>query len=249
MKMHIKEFAALTNVSVRTLHYYDEIGLLKPCFVDEQNGYRYYDKNSLLRMQQILFYRELDFPLKSINEILSSPNYDKQKALSEQKRLLILKKQRLERLIDALDNAEKGNEVMNMDLFDNSEYETARKEFEAEAKQKWGDTAAYKEYEQKSAAYTNKDFGEINAGLDSIMAQFAECMRSGASFADADAQTLVQRLQSYISAHFYSCTNDILSGLGEMYVADERFMANIDKHGSGTAEFISAAIKHYCKAE
>lgn len=249
MKMHIKEFAALTNVSVRTLHYYDEIGLLKPCFVDEQNGYRYYDENSLLRMQQILFYRELDFPLKSINEILSSPNYDKQKALSEQKRLLILKKQRLERLIDALDNAEKGNEVMNMDLFDNSEYETAHKKFEAEAKQKWSDTAAYKEYEQKSATYTNKDFGEINAGLDSMLAQFAECMRSGASFADADAQTLVQRLQSYISAHFYSCTNDIMSGLGEMYVADERFMANIDKHGSGTAEFISAAIKHYCKAE
>lgn len=249
MKMHIKEFAALTNVSVRTLHYYDEIGLLKPCFVDEQNGYRYYDENSLLRMQQILFYRELDFPLKSINEILSSPDYDKQKAFSEQKRLLILKKQRLERLIDALEDAEKGSKIMNMDLFDNSEYETARKEYEAEAKQKWGGTAAYREYEQKSAAYTNKDFDEINKGLDSIMAQFAECMRSGASYADADAQTLVQTLQGYISANFYSCTNQILSGLGEMYVADERFKANIDKHGGGTAEFISAAIKHYCKAE
>ena len=90
MKMQIKEFAEFTGVSVRTLHYYDEIGLLKPCYVDEHTGYRFYDKNSLLRMQEILFYRELDFPLKSISEIISSENYDKKKALSEQKKLLIL---------------------------------------------------------------------------------------------------------------------------------------------------------------
>ena len=88
MKMQIKEFAKLTGVSVRTLHYYDEIGLLKPALVDAQNGYRFYDDNSLLRMQEILFYRELDFPLKSILEILSSPDYDKQKALAEQRNLL-----------------------------------------------------------------------------------------------------------------------------------------------------------------
>lgn len=247
MKMSVKDFARLAGVSVRTLHYYDEIGLLHPCFVDEQNGYRYYDDNSLLRMQQILFYRELDFPLKSINEILSSPNYDKQEAFSKQKQLLILKKQRLERLIYALESAEKGSKIMNMNVFDNSEYENARKAYETEAKQKWGDTAAYKEYEQRSAAYSKQDFSEINAGLDNIMAQFAECMRSGASFADADAQTLVNKLQGYISAHFYNCTNEVLSGLGEMYAADERFMANIDKHGNGTAEFIRNAIKQYCK--
>ncbi len=84
MKMHIKEFAKLTGVSVRTLHYYDEIGLLKPAFVDEQNGYRLYGEGSLERMQEILFYRELDFELKNISEILSSPDYDKQKALAEQ---------------------------------------------------------------------------------------------------------------------------------------------------------------------
>ena len=87
MKLQIKEFAKLTGVSVRTLHYYDEIGLLKPCFINEENGYRYYDENSLLHMQEILFYRELDFSLKSIQEILSSPNYDKNRALKEQKQL------------------------------------------------------------------------------------------------------------------------------------------------------------------
>ena len=95
--MQIKEFAEFTGVSVRTLHYYDEIGLLVPAYVDRSTGYRFYDENSLLRMQEILFYRELDFSLKSIREILSSPNYNKSKALNEQKQLLMLKKERLER--------------------------------------------------------------------------------------------------------------------------------------------------------
>lgn len=92
MKLHIKEFAELTGVSVRTLHYYDEIGLLKPGFVNGQNGYRFYDEASLERMQEILFYKELDFPLKSIAEILSSPNYDKRQAFVQQRNLFLLKK-------------------------------------------------------------------------------------------------------------------------------------------------------------
>ena len=140
MKMLIKEFADFTGVSVRTLHYYDEIGLLMPAFVDKTTGYRYYDENSIIRMQEILFYRELDFSLKSIQEILSDPHYDKEKALQEQKKLLQLKKGRLERLICAIDSAMKGEIVMN--AFDNSEFET----YKAEAREKWGKTDAYKEY-------------------------------------------------------------------------------------------------------
>ena len=137
MKMQIKEFAEFAGVSVRTLHYYDEIGLLRPAFVDRSTGYRFYDENSLLRMQEILFYRELDFPLKSIGEILSSPNYDKNKALNEQKQLLILKKERLERLISAIDGAVKGENVMT--AFDNSEFE----KYKDEVKEKWGNTDAF----------------------------------------------------------------------------------------------------------
>ena len=133
MKMLIKEFAEFTGVSVRTLHYYDEIGLLTPAFVDKSTGYRFYDENSLIRMQEILFYRELDFSLKSIGEILSSPNYDKNKALKEQKHLLTLKKERLERLISAIDGAVKGENLMTS-LFDNSEFE----KYKAEAREKWG---------------------------------------------------------------------------------------------------------------
>ena len=126
MKLQIKEFACLTGVSVRTLHYYDEIGLLSPAFVDGDTGYRYYDEASLLRMQQILFYRELDFSLKSIGTILSSPDYDKNKAMEEQKNLLLLKKERLARLISAIDDAMKGVSVMH--AFDNSEFEKHKTE-------------------------------------------------------------------------------------------------------------------------
>ena len=245
MKMHIKEFAKLCGVSVRTLHYYDEIGLLKPAFVDEQNSYRFYDEKSLMRIQEILFFKELDFPLKSISEILSSPDYDKQKALKEQRELLILKKQRLERIIDALDNAQKGKITMN--AFDKNDYDTARKLYEAEAKERYGKTDAYKEHEQKTASYSKDKWQQVNDGLNAVLAEFAVCLQNGQAPDCDEAQSLVKNLQNYITENFYTCTNEILKGLGQMYVADERFKANIDKHFKGTAQFISIAIEIYCK--
>ena len=243
--MQTGEFAKLAGVSVRTLHYYDEIGLLKPAFVDEQNGYRFYDEISLERMQEILFYRELDFELKSIRDILSSPDYDKQKALAEQRKLLILKKERLERIIAALNSAEKGKIIMS--AFDNSDYETARKQYETEAKQRWGETEAYKEYEQKTANYTKNKRQEVNDGLMAVFTKFADCMHNGNTADSAEAQALVKELQNYITENYYTCTNEILAGLGQMYVADERFKTNIDKHATGTVEFVSKAIEIYCK--
>ena len=155
MKMLIRDFAKLTGVSIRTLHYYDEIGLLKPSIVDEQNGYRFYDEENLEHMQEILFYRELDFPLKSIMSILSSPDYNKKSALKEQKNLLTLKKQRLERLISALDKAMKGEKIA-MNIFDNSEFEKKREEYAKEAQEKWGNTAAYKESAEKTKSYSQE---------------------------------------------------------------------------------------------
>ena len=246
MKMQINEFAKLTGVSVRTLHYYDEIGLLKPALVDAQNGYRFYDENSLLRMQEILFYRELDFPLKSILEILSSPDYDKQKALAEQRKLLELKKERLERIIDALDGATKGK--VTMTAFDNSDYETAHKQYEVEAKQRWGKTDAYKEHEQKTSNYSKDKWQEVNDGLMVIFTNFAECMKNGNTADSDDAQALVKELQTYITENYYTCTNQILAGLGQMYIADERFKTNIDKNGDVTAEFVSQAIENHIKS-
>ena len=241
MKMQIKEFAEFTGVSVRTLHYYDEIGLLRPAEVDRITGYRFYDEDSLIRMQEILFYRELDFSLKSIGEILSSPNYDKSKALNEQKHLLTLKKERLERLISAIDGAVKGENIMK--AFDNSEFEKNK----AEAKEKWGATSAYKEYSEKTKNYSEQRWNDLVEGMDSIMAEFAVCMRNEESPDSTEVQKLVKTLQNYITENYYLCTNEILAGLGQMYVADERFKNNIDKHADGTAAFICDSIEVYCK--
>lgn len=243
MKMLIKEFADYMGVSVRTLHYYDEIELLKPAIVDEQTGYRYYDEQSLERMQEILFYRELDFSLKSICSILSSPDYDKEKAMEEQKRLLILKKERLERIIVALDAYQKGENVM--EAFDNTEFEAARKQYEDEVKEKWGKTVAYQEYEEKAKGYLKDKQSEIISGMQEIIKEFALCMQGGVRQESAQAQELVKKLQDYITAHYYTCTDEILAGLGKMYVADERFRKNMDSYAEGTAEYISEAISMY----
>ena len=233
MKMRIKEFAAFTGVSVRTLHYYDEIGLLVPACVDRSTGYRYYDGDSLLRMQEILFYRELDFSLKSIGEILSSPDYDRKKALKEQKHLLMLKKERLEGLISAIDGAMKGETVMS--AFDNSKFES----YKEEVKAKWGKTEAYREYEQRGS----RDTG------DGLMAVFAELGKvRQLDPAASEVQELVKNLQDFITANYYTCTKQILQGLGQMYAADPRFKENIDRAGgTGTAEFAARAIEIYCR--
>jgi DNA-binding transcriptional MerR regulator len=192
-------------------------------------------------MQEILFYRELDFSLKSIGEILSSPNYDKSKALNEQKQLLILKKERLERLISAIDGAVKGENVMK--AFDNSEFE----KYQAEAREKWGKTEAYKEHGERTKNYSKQKWNSLAEGMDLIMAEFARCMTRGETPDSAEAQDLVKTLQDHITGNYYHCTKEILAGLGQMYVADERFKSNIDRHGSGTAAFICEAIAVYCR--
>ena len=238
--MLIREFAEFTGVSVRTLHYYDEIGLLTPAFVDRATGYRYYDEASLLRMQEILFYRELDFSLKSIGKILSSPYYDRRKSLEEQKHLLTLKKERLERLIASIDDAMRGENVMS--AFDNSEFE----KYKDEAQKKWGKTDAYKEHTEKTRGYSGQKWNDLAQGMDGIMAEFAACMKNGDAPASAAAQALVGKLQAHITENFYHCTAQILAGLGQMYAADERFKSNIDRHGQGTAQFICEAMGVYC---
>ena len=240
MNMQIKEFAALAGVSVRTLHYYDEIGLLNPAHVDEATGYRFYDESSLLRMQEILFYRELDFSLKSIVEILSAPTYDKTEALREQKQLLMLKKERLERLIAAIDEAERGENVMK--AFDNNAFET----YKAEAQERWGKTDAYKEHAEKTKGYGKEKWNGLVSELDAIFGEFVLCMKNGAEPGGEEAQNLVKQLQDHISANYYTCTAEILAGLGQMYVADERFRQNIDRHADGTAAFAGEAIACYC---
>ena len=247
MNLSISETAKLTGVSVRTLHYYDEIGLLKPVSVDEHSGYRFYDERSLERLQTILFYRVLDFSLKEIIRIISNPDFNKQEALSKQKELLKLKREHIKHLIDAIDNTLRGENTMSFNAFDNSEFETQKEKYVAEAKEKWGNTDAYKESVKKTSCYSNEKWAEVNAAMNVIICEFTDCMNNGNLPESKSAQTIVRKWQDYITENYYTCTNEILEGLGTMYVGDERFKANIDKCGDGTAEFMSNAIEYYCK--
>ncbi len=245
MKQSVKKFADLMGVSVRTLHYYDEIGLLSPDYTDENTGYRYYGDAAFSRMQEILFYRELDFSLKEIAEMLTSPHYDKQKVLRGQKELLLLKKERLERILDAIDRITKG-EVVDMNAFDNSKFDKAKEDYRDEVENRWGSTAAYREHRQKTAGYTKEAWQQVSQGLDAIFAEFAHAQASGIQPNDVPSIKLAKKLQSYITETQYTCTDEILLCLGEMYVGDERFTANIDKHGLGTAAFVYDAIRACC---
>jgi len=130
-----------------------------------------------------------------------------------------------------------------MAAFDNSEFET----YQAEAKEKWGSTEAYKEHAERTRNYSKQKWSDLAEGMDHIMAEFAACMRTVETPASAEAQTLVKKLQNHITENYYLCTDEILAGLGQMYAADERFKNNIDKHADGTAAFICKAIEAYCK--
>ena len=121
------------------------------------------------------------------------------------------------------------------------------KNYETEARSRWGATDAYCEHEKKTKNYTKEKWAEANDGMMAIFAEFAACKESGASTDSAEAQALVAKLQAHITANYYTCTNEILAGLGKMYVADERFKKNIDKYGEGTAEFVAEAIEVYCQ--
>ena len=130
-----------------------------------------------------------------------------------------------------------------MSAFDNSEFT----KYKAEAQEKWGTTDAYKEHEVKTKNYSKQKWNDLAESMDHIMAEFAVCMKKGEEPDSTEAQNLVEMLQNHITENYYHCTNEILIGLGQMYVADERFKNNIDKHASGTAAFICDAIEVYCK--
>ncbi len=242
----VQEVSALSGVSVRTLHYYDEIGLLPPTTLSEA-GYRLYDDAALERLQQILFFRELDFSLKEIRRVMKEERTDRQKTLRNHKKLLLLKRERLDGLIRLLEDTMKGENTMQFEEFDMSAIEQAKQEYAEEVKERWGNTQAYHESAKKTAQYGKREWAEISANNDRIYTGFAHLAKEGADPAEQPAQQLVADWQGSITKYFYHCSDEILAGLGEMYVADERFTKNIDQYGTGTAQFISDAIRHYCK--
>ena len=243
MRLSIGALSRLSSVSIRALHHYDQIGLLQPSEV-AASGYRYYDDAAIERLWQILFYRELDFPLGDIVEILSSPAFDKNRALKEHLSLLTQKRDRLDRLIDLVSNAMKGETNMEFKEFDTSEIDALREQYAEEAKARWGNTEAYRESAKRAAKWTEADKKRLEAQSGEIFSGFAALV--GTDPADTRVQALVTRWKAFISESYYDCTDEILAGLGQMYVADERFMKNIDQYGAGTAKLMSDAIAVYC---
>ena len=239
--MSVHEVAELTGITARTLHYYDEIGLLKPTKVTEA-GYRMYDDAALSRLQTILLFRELEFPLKEIKVILDSPDFDPSEVIAQQIKLLELQYKHIGELIAFTREIQnKGVTAMNFEIFDKTEIE----KYEEEVKAKWGNTKAYQEYKQKDIARNKGSYSKI---ADELMAMFFELGELKHLTPNADeVQKKISALQKFITDHYYVCTNEILSGLGEMYVSDERFKNNIDKAGGeGTADFVKQAIAVYC---
>ncbi len=243
MKRTVKEVAQLCGISVRTLHYYDEIGLLSPAEITPA-GYRLYGREELCRLQQILFFRELDFSLREISDILKDPSFDAREALKGQKKLLLLKRSRLDRLVSLVDGILKGETEMSLEEFDLSEIKQAQQEYAAEAKQRWGETDAYHESVKKTGGYQKADWERIEREAGELYAAFAARMSEDAS--SPAVQELVKRWKAHISRNFYECTDEILAGLGELYTADERFEKSIDAHAKGLAQFMGKAIKYYC---
>ena len=239
----VNEVSKLTGVSIRTLHYYDEIHLLKPTKITE-SGYRLYDEDSLERLQQILLFRELEFPLKEIKQILDSPGFDRQKALEQQIELLTLKKEHLENLI-LFARGIHGIGVRTMDF---SAFDTKKlDEYAKKAKETWQHTDAYKEFEEKDKKRGKEDNKALMKELMDIFVDFGKM--KDLDPASEEAQTQVRVLQTYITEHFYKCTPQILSGLGQMYACGGEFTENIDAAGGeGTAEFVNRAIQVYTQS-
>ena len=240
----IQEAARISGVTVRTLHHYDHIGLLHPQ-VDPGNGYRIYTEAELEKLQQILFFRELDFPLREIRDILDHPGFDGREALQKQKTLLLEKQARLDGLVTLIDALLKGEKNMSFKAFDMEKIEAHKAEYKAEVEQRWGHTDAYKESKEKTGKYGKKEWNNVLGGMEGLMDKFA-ALRDGDP-ASGEAQALAAEWQQYITDHFYTCTKEILAGLAQMYVCDERFKANIDSHGEGTAEFMAKVLEEYCK--
>ena len=238
----IKEVSKIAGISVRTLQYYDKIGLLKPT-AHSDAGYRLYSDSELITLQHILLFRELEFPLKEIKEILNSENFDKDIALEQQINLLTLKKERLENLILFA----KGIELLGVDYMNFTAFDTKKiDEYAKQAKESWGNTKEFKEFEKKQKNRSDEETKMVNQQLMMIFAEFGKIKLE--KYESEEAQNLVKKLQNFITDNFYICSNEILSGLGKMYASGDDFTKNIDAFaGEGTAVFVDKAIEYYCK--
>jgi DNA-binding transcriptional MerR regulator len=243
MNYSIKQLANLCGISVRALHYYDEIGLLRP--IRNNNDYREYDDNDLTKLQQILFFRRLDFSLEKIKEIILSPDFDSMRALHDQKELLNLEKIRLDNLQTNLDLliANMQYKTMNKSAVDFSLSDDEINSYTKEAKERWGNTEAYKQSQARMKNMSKEEFKKLGDEGINITKEIAAAREYG--FDSNEVQTLIEKHFNHIN-RFYDCSFGIYKALGQMYVDDSRFTAYYEKHADGLAQFMHQAIDYFC---
>jgi DNA-binding transcriptional MerR regulator len=246
MKYTVKQLADLASISVRTLHYYDEIGLLKPSHVAD-NGYRYYQQPELLKLQQILFFRELDFPLADITKMVNASNFEALTALLDQRKLLKLKQDRLTDLLTTIDRTIttlKGGENMNNnDLFGSFTTDQID-QYKEEAKQRWGDTQAYQQSVERTTHWTKADYDKVAKEGAAFTQKIADAMVAGLAVTSPEVQELIDQHYNAVRT-FYEPNYEMYKGLGQMYVDDPRFKAYYEECAQGLAVFMRDAMLVY----
>jgi len=244
MTYTIKQLADLAGITTRTLRYYDQIGLLNPITTGE-NGYRYYDRDSLLHLQQILFYRELDVPLKDILQMVNRPDFNQLRALEKHRSALQSRAKRLGRLIDTVDQtiaALKGEWIMaEKDYFEGFD----EVQYEAEVKERWGEDSRYAESQRKWSSYSKEEKEAIKAEGGRI-AQRMVGSDPNITPDDPDVQAGVGEYYTYLNKYFYTCDVNFLRGLADMWVDDTRFAINYERIRPSGAAFVRDAVHIYC---
>lgn len=249
MSYTVKQLANLAGITPRTLRHYDKVGLLSPAS-HGKNGYRYYEDEELNRLQQILFFKELEFPLKEIKRILSHPNFDPKDSLLYQKRLLTLKKKRLERIIKSIDKTilrmNNQQKPSNEDMYEGLSSEVID-EYKKEAKERWGGTDAYKQSQERVKNFTKDDWKTIKEEGRKNMEDLVALMLEGKEVTSAEVQKEVEVHYKGIS-RFYDCSMQMYHGLADMYLTDQRFADYYRKFHPELPEYLVAAIHAYCDA-
>lgn len=249
MSHTVGEVAKLAHVSVRTLHHYDEIGLLEPSERSEA-GYRLYTLADLERLQQVLFYRELGFELGEIADIMDDPAFDRREALASQRDLIAGQALRLEAMLGLIDKTlaslEGGSGMSKEEMFDVfCDFDPG--EYEEEVRERWSDNDAYKESARRAARYTKADWQRFKDESEEIGLAIAALMDEGVAPGDSRAMDAVERARLQIDEWFYPCSHEMHVALGEMYVVDARFTATYEEIRPGMAQYVCDAIRANAK--
>jgi MerR family transcriptional regulator, thiopeptide resistance regulator len=240
----VKQLAKASGISVRAIHFYDEVGLLKPSFI-KPNGYRCYEDKELLRLQQILFYRELEFSVDDIYKILNSEDFDMEEALISQRKLLELKQTRIDELVKTIDKTLKhlrgGGKIMNTDDIYGGFSKKQMDEYKEEAKQRWGETEAWKQSQERTKNWTKSDYDLVAKEGDAWTQKMADLMEKGFPHDSSEVQTMIGEHYNALRT-FYEPNYEMYTGLSQMYVDDPRFAAYYEKFGKGLSLFMRDAM-------